>query len=198
MHAATLLACIRIASNSSPRHAYSRETVSRDSDIARGMESLSPTNTHYQQAGDKQMKKNIAARVAGLALGASAACAPALAHAQSSVTLYGILDAGITFVNNTGGAHVWKFDDGISYGNRIGFRGVEDLGGGLQAVFVLESGFRLGTGQYLFGGAEFGRQAYVGLKNAWGTLSFGNQLDMTEEFVYLYNISAWASGYAIH
>ena len=38
----------------------------------------------------------------------------------------------------------------------------------------------------------------MGLKNAWGTLSLGNQLDMTEEFVYLYNISAWASGYAIH
>ena len=68
-------------------------------------------------------------------------------HAQSSVTLYGILDAGITYVNNTGGAHAVKFDDGISYGNRIGFKGVEDLGGGLQAVFVLESGFHLGNGQ---------------------------------------------------
>ncbi len=46
---------------------------------------------------------------------------------------------------------------------------------------------------------EFGRQAYVGLKNQqWGQISFGNQLDMTEEFVYLYNISAWAIGYAIH
>ncbi|HEY1215474.1 MAG TPA: porin, partial [Bryobacteraceae bacterium] len=119
-------------------------------------------------------------------------------HAQSSVTLYGILDAGITYVNNAGGSHQVKFDDGISYGNRIGFKGTEDLGGGLQAVFVLESGFHVGNGQLGFGGAEFGRQAYVGLKNSWGTLSFGNQLDMTEEFAYLYNISAWASGYAIH
>nr|WP_244102649.1 porin [Burkholderia gladioli] len=119
-------------------------------------------------------------------------------HAQSSVTLYGIIDAGITYVNNSGGAHVFKFDDGVSYGNRIGFKGTEDLGGGLKAVFALESGFRLGNGQLGFGGALFGRQAYVGLQNDWGTLSFGDQLDMTEEMVYLTNVSAWASGYAIH
>ncbi|MET5020143.1 porin, partial [Burkholderia pseudomallei] len=58
--------------------------------------------------------------------------------------------------------------------------------------------FRLGNGQLGFGGAHFGRQAYVGLQNNWGTLSYGNQLDMTEEMVYLNNISARASGYAIH
>ncbi|MEX3763975.1 porin [Paraburkholderia phenoliruptrix] len=144
------------------------------------------------------MKKRNAVSLSGLAIAASAVCAPTAVHAQSSVTLYGILDAGITYVNNAGGSHQVKFDDGISYGNRIGFKGTEDLGGGLQAVFVLESGFHVGNGQLGFGGAEFGRQAYVGLKNSWGTLSFGNQLDMTEEFAYLYNISAWASGYAIH
>ncbi|MFM0644965.1 porin [Paraburkholderia bryophila] len=145
------------------------------------------------------MKKNSAVSLSGLAIAASAVCASPAVHAQSSVTLYGILDAGITYVNNAGGAHQFKFDDGVSYGNRIGFKGVEDLGGGLQTVFVLESGFHLGNGQYGFGGAEFGRQAYVGLKsNTWGTVTLGNQLDMTEEFVFLYNISAWASGYAIH
>ena len=142
------------------------------------------------------MKRPNAAALSGVAL--ALASIPAVCQAQSSVTLYGILDAGITYVSNTGGSHVVKFDDGISYGNRIGFKGVEDLGGGLSALFVLESGFHLGDGKYAFGGAEFGRQAYVGLKNDWGTLSFGNQLDMTEEMVYLYNISAWASGYAIH
>jgi outer membrane protein OmpU len=132
----------------------------------------------------------------GLAL--AVASLPALSHAQSSVTLYGILDAGITYVSNTGGSHVIKFDDGISYGNRWGLKGTEDLGGGLSAVFVLESGFKLGTGRLAFGGSQFGRQAYVGLSNPWGTLSFGNQLDMTNEMVFLYNVSAWASGYAIH
>ncbi|MDN7858505.1 porin [Burkholderia cepacia] len=137
-------------------------------------------------------------KVAVAAALACAACVPAIGHAQSSVTLYGILDAGITYVNNTGGSHVVKFDDGVAYGNRFGLKGTEDLGGGLKAVFTLESGFRLGTGQLGFGGAEFGRQAYVGLQNDWGTLSFGNQLDITNELVSIYNISAWGSGYAIH
>ncbi|WP_116134867.1 porin [Trinickia diaoshuihuensis] len=123
---------------------------------------------------------------------------PAVGHAQSSVTLYGILDAGVTYVSNTGGSHTVRFDDGISYGNRWGIRGTEDLGNGLSAVFALESGFKLGTGRLAFGGSEFGRQAYVGLSNRWGTVSFGNQLDMTDEMVFLYNVSAWASGYAIH
>ena len=123
---------------------------------------------------------------------------PAVSHAQSSVTLYGILDAGVTYVSNTGGSHAVRFDDGISYGNRWGIKGKEDLGNGLSAVFALESGFRLGTGRLLFGGSEFGRQAYVGLSSPWGTVSFGDQLDMTNEMVFLYNISAWASGYAIH
>jgi len=132
----------------------------------------------------------------GMAL--ALASLPAVSHAQSSVTLYGILDAGITYVSNTGGSHVVKFDDGISYGNRWGIKGTEDLGGGLSAVFALESGFKLGTGRLTFGGSEFGRQAYVGLSSPWGTVSFGNQLDMTNEMVFLYNISAWASGYAIH
>jgi len=146
------------------------------------------------------MKKRNTISVSRLAIVASAACAPTAAvHAQSSIMLYGILDAGMTYVNNAGGAHQYKFDDGISYGNRIGFKGAEDLGGGLQAVFVLESGFHLGNGQLAFGGAEFGRQAYVGVKSSqWGTLTLGNQLDMTNEFVSVYNISASASGYAIH
>lgn len=55
---------------------------------------------------------------------------PLAAHAQSSVTFYGILDAGITYVSNAGGSHQVKFDDGVSYGNRWGLMGTEDLGGG--------------------------------------------------------------------
>ncbi|MGF6759433.1 porin [Paraburkholderia sp. GAS42] len=142
------------------------------------------------------MRRLNAAALSGVAL--ALASLPGVSEAQSSVTLYGIIDAGITYVSNTGGSHVIKFDDGVSYGNRWGIKGSEDLGGGLSAVFVLESGFHLSNGQLGFGGSLFGRQAYVGLKNDWGTLSFGNQLDMTEEMVYSYNISAWASGYAIH
>ncbi|HMC44144.1 MAG TPA: porin [Caballeronia sp.] len=144
------------------------------------------------------MKKRNAVKLAALALSAGVVSAPAVVRAQSSVTLYGILDAGITYVNNTGGSHVVKFDDGISYGNRFGLKGTEDLGGGLKAIFVLENGFHLGNGTFAQGGAEFGRQAYVGLQNQWGTISAGNQLDLTNEFMEGYNISSFGSGYAIH
>ncbi|SDR62674.1 porin [Paraburkholderia tuberum] len=144
------------------------------------------------------MKKRNAVKLSAIALGAGAVSAPAMVHAQSSVTLYGIIDGGITYVNNAGGSHVVKFDDGVSYANRFGFKGTEDLGGGLKAVFVLESGFNLGNGTLAQGGAEFGRQAYVGLQNQWGTVSLGNQLDITNEFMEGYNISSFGSGYAIH
>jgi outer membrane protein OmpU len=119
-------------------------------------------------------------------------------HAQSSVTMYGIIDAGLTYVTNSGGSHLAKFDDGVSYANRWGIKGTEDLGGGMKAVFELESGFHLGNGQISNGGSLFGRAAYVGLQNDWGTLTFGNQIDMTQEMVYLFNVTAWASGYAIN
>ncbi|MGF6367339.1 outer membrane protein OmpU [Paraburkholderia sp. RAU6.4a] len=123
---------------------------------------------------------------------------PVAARAQSSVTLYGVLDAGITYVSNAGGSHLVKFDDGVTYANRWGLMGTEDLGGGMKAVFKLESGFHLGNGQISNGGSLFGRAAYAGLQNDWGTLMFGNQFDMTREMVYQYNASAWASGYAIN
>ncbi|WP_246327236.1 porin [Burkholderia guangdongensis] len=119
-------------------------------------------------------------------------------RAQNSVTMYGIIDAGVTYVTNAGGSHLVKFDDGISYGNRWGIKGSEDLGGGLKAVFKLESGFSVSNGRITNGGSLFGRAAYVGLQNDWGTLTFGNQIDMTQEMVYMYNASAWASGYAIN
>jgi outer membrane protein OmpU len=119
------------------------------------------------------------------------------AYAQSGVTLYGIVDAGPTYVSNTGGSSLVKLDDGISIGNRVGFKGVEDLGGGVKTVFKLENGFRLGTGAPTAGGG-FGLQSYVGLQNAIGTLSLGNQLDMTREMVNFSSVSAWGSGYAIH
>lgn len=73
------------------------------------------------------------------------------AHAQSSVTLYGLIDAGISYVNHAqnasgGSSSLVKFDDGINGGNRWGLKGAEDLGGGYKAIFTLESGFGLADG----------------------------------------------------
>ncbi|CAB3774199.1 porin [Burkholderia sp. MSh2] len=107
----------------------------------------------------------------------------ASAHGQSSVTLYGILDAGILYTNRsvdpTTGASAGKriaFTDAGMTASRIGVKGVEDLGGGLHAEFVLESGIDLGNGGYnLSNGNFFGRQAWVGLDNPYGNVKLGLQ-----------------------
>ncbi|MDQ7977552.1 porin [Paraburkholderia sp. SARCC-3016] len=127
-----------------------------------------------------------AAAVAG-GLGAIAA-ATSSAHAQSSVTLYGIIDAGISYVSNsatpTGHASLVKYADGVASGSRWGVRGTEDLGGGLKALFVLENGFSSADGSIGQGGALFGRQAYVGVsKNGIGTLAFGRQYSFSTDYL---------------
>ncbi|MEX3857603.1 MULTISPECIES: porin [Paraburkholderia] len=103
-----------------------------------------------------------------------------IAHAQSSVTLYGVLDESIQYVNNAtpkGGSLVQLFGGNLQ-GNRFGLKGTEDLGGGLKAIFQLENGFDINTGKLQQGGSMFGRQAYVGLTgDAWGTFTAGRQYD---------------------
>ncbi len=63
------------------------------------------------------------------------------AHAQSSVTLYGIIDEGLTFTNNSGGHHAYQMSSGYVAGSRWGLKGQEDLGGSVKAIFTLENGF---------------------------------------------------------
>lgn len=106
------------------------------------------------------------------------------AQAQSSVTLYGIIDAGITYTNNQGGNSAWQAKDGVMQGSRWGLKGAEDLGGGLKAVFDLENGFSLFSGSQLQGGREFGRQAWVGLSSATaGTFTLGRQYDSVVDYL---------------
>ena len=104
------------------------------------------------------------------------------AMAQSQVTVYGIVDSGVVYTtnSNTSGDSVVKVP-GLtgSVPSRLGFRGTEDLGGGLQALFVLESGVNVDTGTVGQGNRLFGRQANVGLKGAFGTLTLGRQINMT-------------------
>ncbi|RQS06324.1 porin [Burkholderia sp. Bp9002] len=122
------------------------------------------------------MKKSLLALVA---LGAFAGAA----HAQSTVTLYGIIDEGFIFNNNAKGKHLYGLASGVMQGSRFGLRGAEDLGGGLKAVFVLENGFDVNTGALKQGGLEFGRQAYVGLSSGFGTVTLGRQYDSVVDFV---------------
>jgi predicted porin len=106
------------------------------------------------------------------------------ALAQSSVTLYGILDLGYqwnevpTNVGTTSAPRIEQesysaINGGHVYGNRWGLRGSEDLGGGWKAIFTLESGFNVDTGTSGQGGRLFGRQAFVGVDSGLGTLVAG-------------------------
>lgn len=98
------------------------------------------------------------------------------ASAQSNVTIYGLVDIGIAFERGGPAGSVAKLDgSGMHSGNRLGFRGVEDLGGGLSAIFTLENGFNPDNGTLGQGGLMFGRQAFVGLKGGFGTLTAGRQ-----------------------
>ena len=117
------------------------------------------------------MKKSLIALAVLAASGA--------AMAQSSVTLYGVADAAVTYVN---GKDNWNgINSGANKTSRLGFRGAEDLGGGLKANFVLEGGINLDTGDGKSGGAtgtgfEFKRQSTVGLSGGFGEVRLGREL----------------------
>ena len=106
-----------------------------------------------------------------------------VAHAQSSVTLYGIIDEGFNINTNSGGQHLYNLSSGVLQGSRFGLRGTEDLGGGLKAIFVLENGFDVNSGKLGQGGLMFGRQAYVGLSSQAGTVTLGRQYDSVVDYV---------------
>ncbi len=114
-----------------------------------------------------------------------------VAQAETSVTLYGIVDAGPGYKQtkvSQGDSWVKSRDiglvSGIRNGNRWGMKGVEDLGNGTSAIFNLESGYTLGDGRSAQGNRLFGRYAYVGLTGAnWGTLTLGRQLNVGADTV---------------
>ncbi|WP_309491359.1 porin [Trinickia mobilis] len=131
---------------------------------------------------------------------------PVYALAQSSVTLYGIVDAGVSYGNNVApalgqaGARKIQETSGVGIPSRWGLRGVEDLGGGNVAVFVLENGFSVANGTLLQGSREFGRQSYVGLGNKkLGTVTLGRQYESVVDFVGPF-VSArqWGTQYGAH
>ncbi|GEM_PF-46660 len=154
------------------------------------------------------MKKTLltAALVAGFA---------SVAHAESSVTLYGVVDGGVGYSQTKttldgdfyalNGAYVGSFSgtaktskagvtSGNQSGNRWGLKGVEDLGNGTSAIFQLESGFSIGDGQSAQGGRLFGRKAILGLTSeSWGTLTAGRQYNVGDDF--LASIDPFGTGF---
>jgi predicted porin len=106
------------------------------------------------------------------------------AQAQSSVTLYGILDDAVAYYNNVGHASLLEMQADDLTSNGFGLKGQEDLGGGLRAVFKLENGSNPNTGKLSQGGRMFGRQAYVGLaSDSLGTVVAGRVYDPTVDLI---------------
>ena len=103
--------------------------------------------------------------------------------AQSSVTLYGVIDEGLTYATNQNGGHNYQLQSGVTQGSRWGMLGKEDLGGGLSAIFSLENGFDPSTGILGQNSRLFGRQAYVGLRSDVGTLTLGRQYEFMADYV---------------
>lgn len=106
------------------------------------------------------------------------------APSDTSVTLYGVIDTAVEYVNNipdaAGNKHSSVHFTNLtsSWPSYWGLRGTEKISDNLSAVFTLESGFNTGTGQSGQGGRLFGRQAFVGLKGDWGQVAFGRQYNM--------------------
>ncbi len=106
------------------------------------------------------------------------------AFAQSTVTLYGVIDEGFDYTNNAGGHPLYALSASDVEGSRWGLKGKEDLGGGLSAVFQLENGYSVNTGKLGQEGLMFGRQAYIGISSAsLGSLTFGRQYDSVVDYL---------------
>lgn len=110
-----------------------------------------------------------------------------IASAQTNVTIYGVADAGIRYRDNDASTNntTWGLDSGLQSGSRLGFRGTEDLGGGLSAIFTLEGGFNIDDGSFGQGITAsattpgmtrlFGRQVFAGLSGGFGAVKLGRQ-----------------------
>ncbi|GGX46109.1 porin [Undibacterium squillarum] len=108
------------------------------------------------------------------------------AFAQSSVTIYGVADVGVQGTS-TGSSKTAKVTSGQEGGSRLGFKGTEDLGGGLKANFVLEQGVLMDTGASDQGGRTFGRTTLVGLSGDFGSINIGRDKTTTLKFFDKYD-----------
>jgi predicted porin len=130
-----------------------------------------------------------------LCAGALAAlCVDAAAADGAAINVYGLLDVAVVRETGGSGGDVTKITSGVGGGSRLGFKGREELGNGLAALFLLESGFQADTGVQGQGGLLFGRQAYVGLQGGFGTLTAGRQY--TPQYLTVVLADPFGSGYA--
>nr|WP_315248316.1 porin [uncultured Duganella sp.] len=95
--------------------------------------------------------------------------------AQSSITVYGVADVGLVGERGGSDGNVTKLTSGPAAASRIGFKGTEDLGGGVAAFFILEAGYSIDTGAFASSSMPFNRQSLIGLKSSAGSLMLGRQ-----------------------
>lgn len=113
---------------------------------------------------------------------------PLTAGAEPGIHMYGVISSGLRYTSNIDGRDKDKVDvvsSGIG-GSRWGISGSEELGGGNQAVFLLENGFGTDDGKTAYD-ALFGRQAYMGLAGSWGSLTFGRQYHAVNNIGWAFN-----------
>jgi predicted porin len=127
------------------------------------------SNNRSETAEDPTMTKlSLAAAIAACALAGTA-------QAQSSASVYGLLDIGVGQFQSAGADKVWRADSGNMTTSFLGFRGSEDLGGGLKAKFVIEHFLRVdqGAAGRFDGDAFWARNAFVGLEGSFGSSTLG-------------------------
>ncbi|MDR3097398.1 MAG: porin [Paraburkholderia sp.] len=126
------------------------------------------------------------------------------AFAQSSVTLYGVVDNGIGYQSSSttlgsisGGHSQVKMITGVWNGSRFGLKGAEDLGAGTKAIFTLEEGFNGNNGAMSTSNLMFSRQAFVGVSNVnYGSLTAGRQYESYYQLLVPYSPTTWLTGFS--
>jgi predicted porin len=141
-------------------------------------------NRTNKSLGNSMKKSLLALAVLGVFAGA--------AQAQTGVQIYGVADVGLERTKTDPGQTTTRLSSGIQSGSRLGFRGTEDLGGGMSASFTLENGYDISTGAMGQGGTLFGRQAWVGLNGGFGSVKLGRQY--TPIFLALDTIDPFGTG----
>jgi predicted porin len=157
---------------------------------------------------DDQMKKRYHKEAKLAVAGMAAMLATGGAFAQSSVTLYGVIDTGIGYLSSQapstgatkGGHSVFKMIEGVWGGERFGLKGSEDLGGGTKAIFQLEQGFNADTGAESKAGLMFSRASWVGISNdRYGAFTLGRQYTPYYNMLAQYGPTPWLTGaYGAH
>ncbi|MBO7757937.1 porin [Burkholderia pseudomallei] len=135
-------------------------------------------------------------RPPALAAAATLAALSGPAHAQSTLTLYGVADAGVQYLSRADGRHAaWRLQNYGILPSQLGIKGEEDLGGGWRARFQLEQGINLNDSTATVPGYAFFRGAYVGMGGPAGTVTLGRQFSTLFDKTLFYD-PLWYASYS--